>query len=42
MSISKRVEDEMNREDYREPCYGDEIEDWPSQQELEADANNEQ
>lgn len=41
MSISKRIEDEMNREDYREPDYGDEIEAWPSEQEMADDAETE-
>jgi hypothetical protein len=36
MSLTKRLLDELNREE--EPRYGDEVETWPSDQELADDS----
>ena len=43
MSETKTVLDEVSRRDYEpEPRYGDEVETWPSEQEMTDDADNEQ
>jgi len=39
MSLSKRLEDELSREEEREPRYGEEVENWPSEAEMRADAD---
>ena len=41
MSLSKRLNDELQRSDEREPRYGDYVEDWPSDQEMADDSETE-
>jgi len=42
MSLSKRLNDELQRADEREPRYGDDVDTWPSEQEMASDEDNEQ